>query len=93
MILFLHRTTIRGGSGDGGRNDTIVITHDILDEINSGWNNIENITALKDVGVQLGFIYDGKYLNGRKTKVVFGPISKLIEFINPEIVSETDSNK
>jgi hypothetical protein len=93
LIPFLHRTTIRGGSGNEGRCDTIVITHDILDEINSGRNNIENITALKDIAVQLGFTYDGKYLNGKKTKVVFGPISKLIEFVNPEIVSEDDGSK
>jgi hypothetical protein len=81
LIPFLHRLT----SNKGDDTDVVVITHDILDEINKGWNKIENITALTDIGVQLGFKYDGKYLNKRKTKVVFGPVSELIEFINPEI--------
>ncbi|MGD9673728.1 MAG: hypothetical protein AB7U98_09645 [Candidatus Nitrosocosmicus sp.] len=92
LIPFLVRMTKRGGSDDGVKTDTIVITHDILEDISNGWNKkIENITALKDIGVQLGFAYDGKYLNGKKTKVVFGPISKLYEFINPKIVfDDTD---
>ncbi|MGD9534538.1 MAG: hypothetical protein AB7V56_12315 [Candidatus Nitrosocosmicus sp.] len=80
LIPFLHRLT----SNRGDETDIVVITHDILDEIGKGWNKIENITALKDIAVQLGFKYDGKYLNKRKTKVVFGSVSELIEFINPQ---------
>lgn len=91
LIPFLQRMTKSGGS-HGGKSDTIIITHDILDEMSSGWNKMENITALKDIAVLLGFTYDGKYLNGVKTKVVFGPISKLIEFVNPVIESEDDGS-
>lgn len=90
LIPFLHRITIRRGSDYGAKSDTIAITCDIVDEINSGWNKkIENITSLKDIGVQLGFNYDGKYVNRKKTKVVFGPISKLVEFLNLKIVTES----
>ena len=65
----------------------IIITHDILDEINNR-NRIENITSLKDVGLQLGLEYKSRYINNKKMRVLCGPLDKLLKFINPDIVSE-----
>lgn len=65
----------------------IIITHDILDEINNR-NRIENITSLKDIGLQLGLEYKSKYLNNKKMRVLCGPLDKLLKFINPDIFSE-----
>lgn len=87
LVPFLHRITSKGRV----KENTIIITHDILDEMNKSWTKIENITTLKDIGLQLGLEHGGKYLNDKKTKVVFGPQSKLVKFINPEILSEEDN--
>lgn len=64
----------------------IIITHDLLDEINSR-NRIENLTSLKDIGLQLGLEYKSRYINNRKMRVLCGPLDKLLKFINPDIAS------
>jgi len=64
----------------------IIVTHDIMDEIKRG-DRIENITSLKDIGSQVDFEYVSKYINNKKMRVLEGTRSKLLKFINPDIVS------
>jgi hypothetical protein len=75
LISFLH--DMKGN---------IIVTHDIMDEIKRG-DRIENITSLKDIGSQVGFEYVSKYINNKKMRVLEGTSSKLLKFINPDIVS------
>lgn len=75
LIPFFH--DIRG---------EIIITHDLLDEINNR-NRIENLTSLKDIGLQIGLEYKSRYINNRKMRVLCGPLDKLLRFINPDIVA------
>lgn len=65
----------------------IILTHDFLDEINNR-NRIENITSLRDVGLQIGLEYKSRYVNNKKMRVLCGPLDNLLKFINPDIVSE-----
>jgi hypothetical protein len=68
----------------------IIITHSIFDEINVK-NRIENITSLKDIGLQLGLEYTSRYINNKKMRVLTGPLDKLLKFINPDIIPEHEN--
>jgi hypothetical protein len=82
LIPFFHKKVERSG------NEIIIITHDIMDEIRHASTAIENITSLKDIGLQIGFVYDDKYVNGKKARVLFGSCETLLKFIDPHIADE-----
>ncbi len=48
-------------------------------------NNIENLTALKDVRNLLGFEYVNKYVNGKKISVLKGTKDNFIKIIDMDI--------
>jgi hypothetical protein len=62
----------------------LIITVDIMKELKSN-QNIENLTALKDVGLLLGFKYVNKTVNGRKARILEGTTEKFIKFIEAKI--------
>ena len=77
LITFIHRYK---------KGDEIVITRDIVDEINnSNSGRIENITGLEDIGNQIGFQYKPREFNGRKSRILLGDLNTLYRFLNPRI--------
>jgi hypothetical protein len=82
LISFLHVKRERNG------NEIVIITHDIIDEIKNSLTGIENITSLNDIGLQIGFVYGDKYVNGKKARVLFGIQESLLKFIDPDIGDE-----
>ena len=65
--------------------DMLIITIDIMKDIKMNDQVIENLTGLKDVGAQLGFIYVNKNVNGRKMRVMEGKRDVFLGLINSEI--------
>lgn len=53
------------------------------------YNNIENITSLKDIGDMIGFNYGNKYIiktnKNHKARVLVGERDVFLRFINAEI--------
>lgn len=77
LVTFFHRYK---------KGDEIVITRDIVDEINSSNSaRIENITGLEDIGNQIGFEYKAREFNGKKTSVLLGDLGILYKFLDPKI--------
>ena len=64
---------------------TLIITKDIMEDLNRTNQGIENLTGLKDLGTHFGFNYVNKYINGKKMRVLEGKKESLLEFINVEI--------
>ncbi len=67
-----------------GKNDTLIITQDIMSELNTR-HRIENLTSLKDVRKHLGFEYVNRYINKRKSRILEGVKDNFIKFIDVNI--------
>jgi hypothetical protein len=64
--------------------NTLIITVDIMKELRLN-HGIENLTALKDVGMLLDFKYVNKTVNGKKMRVLDSSKESFIKFIEAEI--------
>lgn len=67
--------------------EEIIITRDIVEEINRTYDRIENITGLEDIGSQIGFKYTKRDIYHKRSRVLVGKFEILSKFLVPYISS------
>ena len=80
LLPYLHQHTRRYGI------EEIIITHDILAELKRSVDHIEGITTLEDLGKEVsGFEYCQRKLGGINRKVLAGPRTEFVKFLEGEV--------